>query len=97
MRALKPLMGPNLAKRVAGNAAGARANAARARRKPDANIAGRLRIDSFLLELSAYFAKAPADQVNKGIEEWLEKLARFIGVDCIGFWGSSSDAVWVAR
>jgi PAS domain S-box-containing protein len=54
--------------------------------QPDANIAGRLRFESFLLELSAFFAKAPTDCVERGVDLWLEKLARFIGVDRISLW-----------
>jgi PAS domain S-box-containing protein len=87
VRALKKAMGRNLSKRVAGSSAGARTGAPGARRaKPDLNIAGRLRFESFLLELSAYFAKAPADSLDQGIQEWLEKLGRFIGIDRISFW-----------
>jgi PAS domain S-box-containing protein len=89
MRALKTAMGLNRSKRAAGKLAGARTNAANARRaKPDVNIAGRLRFESFLLELSAYFAKAPAESVDQGIDEWLAKLGRFIGIDRISFWES---------
>ena len=74
------------------SAPAARANAASSgRAKPDANIAGRLRFESFLLELSAYFAKAPADCVEQGIDEWLEKLARFVGIDRISLWECDSD------
>jgi PAS domain S-box-containing protein len=63
---------------IAGSAAG--------RARPDANIAGRLRFESFLLELSAFFAKAPTDCVEQGVDPWLEKLAQFIGVDRISLW-----------
>src|SRR5277367_3072510 len=54
--------------------------------QPDTNIAGRLRFESFLLELSAFFAKAPTDRVEQGVDLWLEKLARFNGVDRISLW-----------
>jgi PAS domain S-box-containing protein len=67
-----------------GKAANARSTAGSA--QPDANIAGRLRFESFLLELSAFFAKAPTDCVERGVDLWLEKLARFIGVDRISLW-----------
>jgi PAS domain S-box-containing protein len=98
MRALKSAMGPRLSKRVAGNAASARVHGASARRaKPNANIAGRMPFESFLLELSAYFAKAPADCVDQGIDEWLEKLARFVGIDRISFWECDPDGVQMRR
>jgi PAS domain S-box-containing protein len=64
----------------------AAARSAAERAEPDANIAGRLRFESFLLELSAFFAKASTDCVERGVDSWLEKLARFIGVDRIGLW-----------
>jgi PAS domain S-box-containing protein len=67
-----------------GNVANARSSAGDA--QPDTNIAGRLRFESFLLELSSFFAKAPTDCVERGVDLWLEKLARFIGVDRIGLW-----------
>src|SRR5580698_4751063 len=54
--------------------------------KPDVNIAGRLRFESFLLELSAFFAKASTDCIERGVDQWLEKLALFIGVDRISLW-----------
>jgi PAS domain S-box-containing protein len=59
--------------------------------QPDANIAGRLRFESFLLELSAFFAKAPTDSVEQGVDLWLEKLGRFIGVDRISLWECDID------
>jgi PAS domain S-box-containing protein len=65
--------------------------------KPDANIAGRLRFESFLLELSAYFAKAPADSVAQGINHWLEKLGRFIGVDRISLWECEAGGTQIRR
>ncbi len=72
-----------------GKAATARPAAGRA--KPDANIAGRLRFESFLLELSAFFAKAPTDGIERGVDLWLEKLARFIDVDRISLWDCTAD------
>ena len=54
--------------------------------KPDVNIAGRLRFESFLLELSAFFAKASTDCIEAAVDLWLEKLARFTGIDGIGLW-----------
>jgi PAS domain S-box-containing protein len=56
------------------------------RAKPDTNIARRQPFESFLLELCAYFATAPADGVEEGIDEWVEKLARFMGIDRISLW-----------
>ena len=78
----------------------ARTKAARpkgARPKAAASIVGRLRFESFLLELSAYFAKAPSDCVDRGIDAWLEKLAAFIGVDRIGLWERDPDGVQMHR
>jgi PAS domain S-box-containing protein len=69
---------------ASGKASNARSAAGGAR--PDANIAGRLRFESFLLELSAFFAKASTDSVEQGVDLWLEKLARFIDIDRIGLW-----------
>jgi len=54
--------------------------------KPDANIAGRLRFESFLLELSAFFAKASTDGIERAVDLWLEKLARFTGIDRVALW-----------
>jgi PAS domain S-box-containing protein len=54
--------------------------------KPDANIAGRLRFESFLLELSAFFAKGSTDSIERAVDVWLEKLARFTGIDRIALW-----------
>jgi len=68
------------------NGKAAKAPSATGGARPDANIAGRLRFESFLLELSAFFAKAPTDCVERGVDRWLEKLARFIGVDRISLW-----------
>ena len=72
-----------------GKTANARSAAGGAR--PNANIAGRLRFESFLLELSAFFAKAPTDCIERGVDLWLEKLARFIGVDRISLWECDID------
>jgi PAS domain S-box-containing protein len=81
-----------------GETAGAHSTEPRARRaRPEANIAGRLRFESFLLELSAYFAKAPADSLDRGIELWLEKLARFIGVDRTSLWECDPDGPRMTR
>jgi PAS domain S-box-containing protein len=73
-----------------GKAANARSAAGGA--QPDANIAGRLRFESFLLELSAFFAKAPTDCVERGVDLWLERLAQFIGVDRISLWECDTSA-----
>src|ERR1700722_471316 len=54
--------------------------------KADVNIAGRLRFESFLLELSAFFAKASTDRIERAVDLWLEKLARFTGIDRIALW-----------
>jgi PAS domain S-box-containing protein len=83
---------PAAAKQVSARAG---SNAPRAR--PNANIIGRLRFESFLLELSAYFAKAPADCVDRGIDAWLEKLAGFIELDRISLWECDPDGVQMHR
>lgn len=81
-----------------GKTAGAHSTEPRVRRaRPEANIAGRLRFESFLLELSAYFAKAPADCLDHGIDLWLEKLARFIGVDRTALWECEADGPRMKR
>ena len=59
--------------------------------QPHANLAGRLRFESFLLELSAFFAKSPTNCVERGVDLWLEKLARFIDVDRISLWECGID------
>jgi PAS domain S-box-containing protein len=92
---LKSATKPKRAKAAATSARGA--VSAPRRTQPDANIAGRLRFESFLLELSAYFAKAPADCVDKGIDEWIEKLARFTGIDRIGLWECEPAGVRMSR
>jgi PAS domain S-box-containing protein len=73
-------------KRAPNNGKAAIAGYAAGRARPDVNIAGRLRFESFLLELSAFFAKASTDCVERGLDLWLEKLAQFIGVDRITLW-----------
>jgi PAS domain S-box-containing protein len=78
-------------KRVPRSGKAAIAGTAAGRAQPDANIAGRLRFESFLLELSAFFAKAPTDCVERGLDLWLEKLARFVGVDRISLWECDID------
>jgi PAS domain S-box-containing protein len=67
------------------------------RPKPNANIIGHLRFESFLLELSACFAKVPVDGVDQSIDAWLEKLAGFIGVDRISLWECDPDGVQMHR
>jgi PAS domain S-box-containing protein len=61
------------------------------RAKPDSGLARRQPFESFLLELCAYFATTPADGVEKGIDEWIEKLARFMGIDRISLWECDPD------
>jgi PAS domain S-box-containing protein len=81
-----------------GKTIGAHSTEPRARRtRPEPNIAGRLRFESFLLELSAYFAKATADCVDPAIELWLEKLARFIGADRTSLWECEPDGPHMNR
>ena len=46
----------------------------------------RLRFESFLLDLSAAFARAPAHQVAAQIDVWLRKLAVMIRVDRCTLW-----------
>jgi PAS domain S-box-containing protein len=67
------------------------------RTKSGAKLDGRLRFESFLLELSAYFVKAPVDSVDRGIDEWLAKLAKFIAVDRISLWECEPDGSHMRR
>jgi PAS domain S-box-containing protein len=46
----------------------------------------KLRFESFLLELSAAFATVPVGGLAHQIEEWLGKLAVYIGVDRTSLW-----------
>ncbi len=46
----------------------------------------RLRFESLLLRLSAGFANASADDVDRQIAIWLPRLAAFIGVERTSFW-----------
>jgi PAS domain S-box-containing protein len=78
-------------KQTPANGKAANAGSAAGGAQPDANIAGRLRFESFLLELSAFFAKAPTNCVERGVDLWLEKLARFIDVDRISLWECDID------
>ena len=89
MKSARPLAIGHKQAPANGKAANARSAAGGA--QPDANIAGRLRFESFLLELSAFFAKAPTDCLERGVDLWLEKLARFIGVDRISLWECDID------
>jgi PAS domain S-box-containing protein len=59
--------------------------------KPNDNTAGRLRFESFLLDLSAFFAKASTDRIDRAVDLWLEKLALFTGIDRIALWESDMD------
>jgi PAS domain S-box-containing protein len=95
-RISKPEREPKKSKQ-AGKQAGARALSNARRAMPSANIVGRLRFESFLLELSAYFAKAAADSVDRGIDAWLEKLASSIRVDRISLWECDTDGVQMHR
>jgi PAS domain S-box-containing protein len=96
-RILKPGGKRKKGKYASGKQMTARTHSKTRRAKPRANITGRLRFESFLLELSAYFAKTPADGVDRGIDAWLEKLARFIGLDRINLWECDSDGVHMHR
>lgn len=78
-------------KQAPANGKAANSGSASGDAQPDANIAGRLRFESFLLELSAFFAKSPTNCVERGVDLWLEKLARFIDVDRISLWECDID------
>jgi PAS domain S-box-containing protein len=65
--------------------------------KSDAKTAGRLKFESFLVELSAYFAKASAYSGDRGIDEWLEKLAKLIEIDRISLWEADPDGLHMRR
>jgi PAS domain S-box-containing protein len=51
----------------------------------------KLRFESFLLELSAAFATVPVGGLAHQIEEWLGKVAGFIGVDRASLWELEPD------
>jgi PAS domain S-box-containing protein len=55
-------------------------------RQPDTALTQKLRFESFLLELSAAFATVPVGGMAHQIEEWLGRLAEFIGVDRSSLW-----------
>jgi PAS domain S-box-containing protein len=64
---------------------------ARPSRQPGTALTQKLRFESFLLELSAAFATVPVGGMAHQIEEWLGKLAEFIGVDRSSLWELGSD------
>src|SRR5215470_5240111 len=72
---------------------GARALATR--EVPRSALTQRLRFESFLLDLSAAFARARADQVPEQIDLWLSKLAIMIRVDRCTLWEIAPDGVEV--
>ncbi|HTT01006.1 MAG TPA: PAS domain S-box protein [Steroidobacteraceae bacterium] len=49
----------------------------------------RFRLESFLLQLSAAFLKAPIDDLDRQIEIWLRRLTQFMQVDRCSFWEQS--------
>jgi len=53
----------------------------------------RLRFESFLLDLSAAFARAPAERVATQIDIWLRKLAVMIRVDRCTLWEIEPDGL----
>lgn len=56
----------------------------------------RQRFESFLLELSTSFAQVRSEDIDRQIDVWLAKLARFIRVDRASLWEMSvdEDTVW---
>jgi len=46
----------------------------------------RFRLESFLLQLSTAFLKAPIDDLERSVEVWLRRLAQFMGIDRCSFW-----------
>jgi PAS domain S-box-containing protein len=89
---------PKRSRSAAAKRAGAQTASTKLRRtKAAAKNVGRLRFESFLLELSAYFVKAPVDSLDRGIDEWLAKLARIIGVDRISLWECDPDGSQMRR
>ncbi len=65
------------------------------RKAPSKALTQRLRFESFLLELSAAFARVSADGVEREVEVWLGKLAEFIDADRSSLWelDAEGDAV----
>jgi two-component system, LuxR family, sensor kinase FixL len=54
-------------------------------------IRERLCLESFLVTLSAAFAKSTADRIEREINLWVRRLSRFLGVDRISLWEYSSE------
>ncbi len=65
------------------------------RRKRGRTLGERLRFESFLLELSAAFARVTADAVDHQVNTWLGKLAKFIDVDRCTVWELAANGVEV--
>jgi PAS domain S-box-containing protein len=63
---------------------GSRASATHGERR--SALSQRLRFESFLLDLSADFARTPADRVAAQIDVWLRRLAIMIRVDRCTLW-----------
>ncbi len=65
--------------------------------QPDRALAGRLRFESFLLELSAAFVQVRPGGTDELIDVWLGKLARFMHVDRSSLWELAMDGETVHR
>ena len=66
------------------------------RRRAQWLLAGRLQFEALLAELSAAFVNLPAGEVDCEVEKWMEKLTKFIGVECSGLIEYSPDGTIVA-
>src|SRR5262249_47177761 len=53
----------------------------RSRRRAKATLRDRLKFETLLSEPSADFTRLPANEIDEAIENWLQRLARFLGVD----------------
>ncbi|MCI0660457.1 MAG: sigma 54-interacting transcriptional regulator, partial [Acidobacteria bacterium] len=52
------------------------------RRRAQQTLANRLSFEALLAELSASFVNLPAGEVDREVERWLERLTKFLGVEC---------------
>ncbi len=63
----------------------------RKRLRAERNLADRLQFETLLAELSAKFINLPTNQVDQEIEQSLQRLAEFLGIDQGRIWRLSPD------
>jgi formate hydrogenlyase transcriptional activator len=66
------------------------------RRRAQRTLGNRLRFEALLAELSASFVNLPAGEVDREVEKWLERLTKFLGVDCSSLIEYSQDGTILA-